>query len=63
MRTLINDEFLAQVEQSRMKMTCEDCVHWDQPAERCSQGFPPEEHRQLALVERRFVFCKLFEES
>jgi hypothetical protein len=46
-----------------LRFTCEDCALFDPCAERCSHGFPTDEHRlrHYARRDAPLVFCKDFE--
>lgn len=62
MRIDVDERLLREVEECRLRYTCEHCVHFDELGGDCSQGYPSAEHRQRALeVGRVLVFCKLFE--
>jgi hypothetical protein len=64
MRIEVDERLLREVETCGLRFTCEHCAHFDDVADRCSQGFPSEEHRAGALeLGKCVVFCKLFEAS
>lgn len=62
MRTHLDERLRAEIARYRLVFTCEQCIHYDEDAESCSQGYPTGEHRQKTLeLGRTLVFCKLFE--
>jgi hypothetical protein len=44
-----------------LKCACEDCAHFDRNLERCAHEWPTELHRERALLDGEWVFCKEFE--
>jgi hypothetical protein len=62
MRTPVDDTFVKQVSDYRLRFFCEDCVYFDAEHSECSEGYPNEEHRAVALVvSAQVCFCKSFE--
>jgi hypothetical protein len=55
--------FGQQRERFALRFTCEHCALFDPEHERCSHGFPTEEHRLSYYASRdaMLVFCKDFE--
>lgn len=46
-----------------LRFTCEHCTYFDAPAERCTHGYPNEEHREghYGRAPQTLLFCKEFE--
>ncbi len=62
MRTKVDAAFRAQASKFGLRFCCEDCAYFDLELERCSHGYPTEEHRRADLAQRQLVvFCKDFE--
>lgn len=62
MRTLVDERLKREAQVFRLQFSCEHCVHFDDRASCCAEGYPNEEHRSPRLEERTDVlFCKLFE--
>lgn len=62
MISVVNDAFRAEASRYGLRFTCEDCVCFDEQAQRCSHSYPTQEHRQVDLQQaQHVVFCKEFE--
>jgi hypothetical protein len=61
MKTRVDERLCAEVVRFRLKFTCPDCAYFDDVTERCSEGYPAEEHLSGDLDRAELIFCKLFE--
>jgi hypothetical protein len=61
MKTPIDDQFRQEVHKYRLQFACPDCAYFDPEEDRCSEGYPTEEHRSPSLTGSSLLFCKLFE--
>lgn len=62
MRQRVDEQFLAEAKQFRLRATCESCVHYAEQTQTCAEGFPNHDHRKRKLgVGDEVVFCKEFE--
>jgi hypothetical protein len=46
-----------------LRFTCEHCTYFDVETQRCTHGYPNDEHREARYVEpsASLLFCKEFE--
>lgn len=64
MQTKVDELLIQQAERFSLRFSCEHCAHFDEPGERCAEGYPNGEHRSARLTGRQLVvFCKSFELS
>lgn len=61
MKTPIDERFRQEVNQYQLQFACPDCAYFDPVAEKCSEGYPIDEHRSPSLARKELLFCKLFE--
>jgi hypothetical protein len=61
-KTAVDGRLRVEVVVFELRYACEHCAHFDPASEKCSQGYPNEEHRQTPLESAASVtFCKSFE--
>jgi hypothetical protein len=60
MRTLVDDRLRTEAALFAFRFACEDCVHFDDRAARCSLLHPPSPRRQ-ALQADSLELCKDFD--
>lgn len=57
--------FREERETYQLRYTCDQCTYFDPPTERCTHGYPNEQHRAVRVGEvgepGELVFCKEFE--
>ena len=55
--------FVVQRESYALRFTCEHCAFFDVTSERCTHGYPNEEHRLARYrdAQHELVFCKDFD--
>jgi hypothetical protein len=69
MRSVVDRLLVEEAETFCFRFECDDCLHFDDDAERCVHGYPTEAHRlgpsgALAMRARAagsITFCKEFE--
>lgn len=52
--------FRDEAERFSLRFGCDDCAHFDAEGERCTHGYPVEEHRATPAAAPWVVFCKEF---
>lgn len=62
MITKVDPRLIREVTEFRLRYSCEACVHFVAEDERCAHEYPVEQHREVAIEQRRvLVFCKEYE--
>lgn len=63
MKQVASPAFYEESARYALRFTCEDCTYFDVDAQRCTHGYPNEEHRQARYAQRSgtLMFCKEFE--
>ena len=62
MRSPVDEQLIDQAARFRLRFGCEDCAHHDPQTQRCSAGYPNDEHLGPALASgASLCFCKSFE--
>lgn len=61
MKTPVSERLFSQIEQFRLRYTCESCEHFDAELAACVHGYPADAHRLAPSKERaEIIFCKEF---
>lgn len=60
MRTLVDERLLDEAQRFAFRFACEDCVHFDVDADRCSLAYPATPRRD-DLRRPHLELCKAFE--
>ena len=63
MKTKVTATLREEVERFRLQFACGHCAYFDPARDRCSEGYPNDEHRDGHLRSEEILFCKLFEAS
>jgi hypothetical protein len=62
MKTVVDPCLIEEARRARLRFRCDDCIHFDDGAERCVHGYPVTPHRPGPLTTGAvIVFCKEFE--
>ena len=62
MKSVVDPSFRGEAERFNLRFSCEDCAHYDERSEACSNGYPNAAHRAPVLeTARELEFCKQFE--
>ncbi len=61
MKTRIDPVLIEEAQRYQLRFCCEHCAYFDPDRERCSEGYPTDEHRNVNLLGDAILFCKLFE--
>jgi hypothetical protein len=59
-KTCVDDRLEREAARFAFRFACDDCVHFDAAANRCSLGYPPAPRRE-ALQDAQLTLCKTFE--
>ena len=60
MRTLVDARLREEAARFAFRFACDECVHFDPPAQRCSLAYPAAPRRS-ALQDLHLELCKEFE--
>ena len=63
MKTRVGEQLRKEAKRYRLQFACPQCAYFDPEVERCSEGYPIDEHRDPSLQQPEILFCKLFEAS
>lgn len=63
MKTWVSERLKREAREFRLQFACPDCAYFDPDAERCSEGYPNDEHRDPSWDRTEILFCKLFESA
>jgi hypothetical protein len=62
MLTRVDEQLREEAERFRLRFGCEACVHWQEDAESCANGYPNDAHKRITLARvETLSFCKEFE--
>ena len=62
MKHRVDASLVREAREFRLEWSCEACAHFDEPGQRCGNGYPVAEHRRVELEpDATLVFCKEFE--
>jgi hypothetical protein len=62
MLTRVDEQLREEAERFRLRFGCEACVHWQEDAESCANGYPNDAHKRITLARAETLsFCKEFE--
>lgn len=62
MLTRVDEQLRREAEKFQLRFGCESCVHWEEVAESCANGYPNEAHKRISLPSvESLAFCKDFE--
>ncbi len=61
MKTKVTEELRVQAQIFSFRFSCRECAYFDEEIERCSEGYPVDEHLDGSLRSDEVLFCKLFE--
>ena len=62
MKTPVDERLRREARRFALRFACDDCAHFDPPAERCSLGYPAAPRRDaLGRTRTHLELCKEYE--